>query len=154
MSPVTIIVDGTRQQLILKSADHFAPRYPVSTSRFGFGEEEGTHQTPRGKHRICEKIGAGEPIGTIFKGRQLTGRIWSPDDPPVPDDLILSRILWLEGLEPRNCNSKERYIYLHGTNQENLIGQPASIGCIRLTNADIVDLFDKVEIGTEVLIHE
>ena len=124
---------------------------PVSTSKFGLGEESGSHCTPRGLHRVCEKIGAGAAWGTVFKSRLLTGQIWTPDQ-ITEEDLILTRILWLDGVEPHNSNSRERYIYFHGTNQEDRIGTPASIGCIRLRNDDIIRLFDYAEVGTEVVI--
>ena len=124
---------------------------PVSTSKFGPGEESGSHCTPRGLHRVCEKIGAGAPLGSIFKSRLPTGKIWTQEQ-LTEEDLILTRILWLDGLEPANRNSRERYIYFHGTNQEDSIGTPSSIGCIRLRNDDVIRLFDYAEIGTEVLI--
>ncbi len=128
--------------------------FPVSTSRYGPGEEEGSHCTPRGLHRICEKVGDGEPTGTIFRGRCPTGELWTPDSPVSDQDLILTRILRLDGLEPRNCNSHDRYIYLHGTNREDQIGHPASIGCIRLRNMDILALYDMIPLNTEVLIRD
>lgn len=106
-------------------------------------------KTPIGRFRIAQKIGAGMPLETVFKSRE-----------PVPltpemmeaDDLIMSRILWLEGLEAENANSFNRYIYLHGTNHEELIGEAASHGCVRMRNADIAELFDLVAVGTEVVI--
>jgi L,D-transpeptidase YbiS len=128
--------------------------FQVSTSKYGTGEEEGSFRTPRGLHRIGEKIGGGAAPGTVFRGRQPTGEIWTPNSPPTDEDLILTRILWLEGMEPHNRNSRDRYIYLHGTNQEDKIGSPASIGCIRLRNMDILTLYDMVVTGTEVLIQE
>lgn len=123
---------------------------PVSTSGRGLGEEEGSLQTPRGLHRVAEKIGAGAAPGTRFVSRVPNGQIWTPASPPVDEDWVLTRVLWLEGMEPRNANSKARYIYLHGTNREDRIGKPASIGCVRFRNADIADLFDWVAVGTRV----
>ena len=123
---------------------------PVSTSAHGLGEEEGSLRTPRGLHRVSEKIGAGAAPGTRFVSRVPNGQAWTPDAPPVEDDWVLTRILWLEGTEPRNANSKARYIYLHGTNREDRIGTPASIGCVRFRNADIAALFDLMGIGTPV----
>ena len=144
-------VDVTRQVVELLDADG-AVRWsaPVSTSAFGIGTEEGSHRTPPGLHRIIEKIGAGEPLGMRFVGRKPTGEIWSPASPPVEEDWILTRILWLEGLEPRNANTRARYIYFHGTNREDRIGTPASHGCIRLRNADMVSLFEHIEVEAEV----
>ncbi|HEY8966917.1 MAG TPA: L,D-transpeptidase [Candidatus Methylacidiphilales bacterium] len=125
---------------------------PVSTSLHGLGEEEGSNKTPRGRFRIAEKIGDGASLGTRFVGRQPTGEVWTPDTPPAEVDWILTRILWLEGLEPRNANTKQRYVYFHGTNREDRIGTAASHGCIRLRNADALALYERpeVEVGTEV----
>ncbi len=123
--------------------------YPVSTSQYGLGEEHNSYKTPRGKFIICEKIGEQAPIYTIFNGRIPIG-VW--DTLPTPEDLILSRILWLEGVETHNANTKERYIYLHGTNEEHLLGSPASIGCIRMSNTDIIKLFNLVKCGDSVTI--
>lgn len=143
-----------RQSLSVINDGQLTQSFPVSTSRYGAGEEEGSHRTPRGLHRICEKIGEGQPPGAIFRGRRPTGDIWTPDAPLTDEDLILTRILRLEGLEPRNRNSYDRFIYLHGTNREDRIGTPSSIGCIRLRNVDILTLYDMVTEGTEVLIRE
>ncbi|MEM1157126.1 MAG: L,D-transpeptidase [Verrucomicrobiota bacterium] len=144
-----LTVSTAEQKLTFHDDNSDVATYPVSTSKFGLGEKEGSHQTPRGRHIIAEKIGAGAPPGTVFKGRIPTGEIWTPDT-VAGEDLILTRILWLSGEEAHNANSHDRYIYFHGTNQEALIGTPASIGCIRLTNADIIRLFDRVEVGTTV----
>ena len=123
---------------------------PVSTSALGLGEEEGSNKTPRGRFRIAEKIGDGVALGTRFVGRKPTGEVWTVETPLTEEDWILSRILWLEGGEPANANTKGRYVYFHGTNREDRIGTPASHGCIRLRNADVIELFDRVEVGTEV----
>ena len=123
--------------------------FPVSTSRFGLGTAPGSWRTPLGRFRVGEKIGAGAALGAVFKSRQPTGEI-GLDSPE--DDLVLTRILWLEGAEPDNANTRERYIYIHGTNHEDGIGQPASHGCIRLRNADIIELFEMVPGGAEVRI--
>ena len=126
-------------------------RFPVSTSRFGLGTEPGSFCTPLGNFRVGEKIGDGEPLGAVFKGRAPTGEngLGAPDE-----DLILTRILWLEGTEPHNANTRDRYIYIHGTNDEARIGEAASHGCVRMRNADVVELFGWVEPGTEVRIAE
>jgi lipoprotein-anchoring transpeptidase ErfK/SrfK len=143
---IKLRVSIAEQRLDLLSPDgSVTASWPVSTSLLGTGTAEGSFRTPVGNFRICEKIGAGEPAWTIFRGRVSTGQIaQSAGD----EDLILSRILWLEGLDPENHNTRERYIYLHGTNQETLIGTPASHGCIRLQNDHIIELFDRVEAGT------
>ena len=125
-------------------------RFPVSTSGFGLGSEPGSLRTPTGLFRIGEKIGADAELGAVFKSRQPTGEngLGATDA-----DLVLTRILWLDGLEEHNANTRERYIYIHGTNHEAAIGQPASHGCIRLKNADVAELYDLVEVGTPLYIH-
>ena len=129
--------------------------FPVSTSRHGVGCRENSLQTPPGLHRIAEKIGDGEPAGTVFRGRRVVGHV----DRGMPDALITSRILWLEGMEEgRNCgvgvDSHERYIYIHGTADQSTIGRPASSGCVHLADRDLLPLFDRVSIGTMVWIRE
>ncbi len=124
-------------------------RYACSTSKFGTGSEPGSNRTPLGKFRIAEKHGHEAPGGMIFKSRQPTGAFGRPDD---ACDHVQTRILWLDGLDGANANTKERYIYIHGTNAEHLIGTPASHGCVRLSDADVIDLFDAVPEGTEVII--
>jgi len=144
---VSLRVDVARQtiHLLLNGAE--VKSWPVSTSKFGMGTEPGSMKTPPGNFRICEKIGAGAPAWSVFKSRLPTGEIGSPGG---TDDGILSRILWLEGVAAENANTRERYIYLHGTNQEHLIGSPASHGCVRLRNQDIMELFDLVPAGTPI----
>lgn len=159
-----IEIDPRLQQLYLweESTDP-APvllrQYPVSTAANGLGEESGSYRTPRGRHRIAEKIGAGQPLFAVFRARVPTGEIWTPAlDAECPGrDWILTRILWLEGLEPGrnaggNVDSHARYIYIHGTSEEHRLGSPASHGCVRMANADVADLFALVEAGTEVRI--
>lgn len=149
------------QQLWLTLADGQVISYPVSTSSRGAGEQMGSYQTPRGRHRIRARIGAGAPINTVFIGRRPTGEIYSPAlAAEHPDrDWILSRILWLGGCEPgRNrygeVDSQKRFIYIHGTPDTEPMGIPASIGCIRMRNAEVVDLFERVSAGTPVNIME
>ncbi len=137
------------QTLELPRLGHPPLRYPVSTSGYGIGSAEGSLKTPIGRFRIAEKIGAGVPPGTVFRGRVPTGEIGTED---APEDLVQTRILWLEGLEPHNANTYSRYIYIHGTNHESLIGTPTSHGCVRMRNHDVAALFDFVEEGDEVWI--
>lgn len=145
----TIRVSVRDQRLDLVEGDAVVASYPVSTSRFGLGSEEGSRKTPLGRFRIGEKIGAGAPVGTIFRGRVPL----APNEPPPEtEDHVLTRILWLEGLEPQNANTRERYIYIHGTQHENRIGQPDSHGCIRMKTDDLLALFDRVSTGAEVVI--
>ena len=144
-----IRISVREQRLDLVGGDRILASYPISTSRFGLGSEEGSLKTPLGKFKIGEKVGEGAPSGTIFRSRIPL----APDDPPpTTDDLILSRILWLDGLEEHNANTRKRFIYIHGTNHEDKIGQPASQGCIRMKNADLIALFDRVPVGAEVVI--
>lgn len=165
MSEVHIDVSLASQQLYLyrtsDEGDMLLCRFPVSTACNGAGETEGSFCTPRGAHRIAQKIGADAPLFAVFKARVATGEIWTPqleaDDPGR--DWILSRILWLDGLEPGrnkggNMDSHDRYIYIHGTNEEERIGTPVSHGCIRMRNADVVALFDLVSVDTRVNILE
>jgi L,D-transpeptidase YbiS len=139
------------QRLILTRDGEEFRSYPISTSRFGIGTEEGSLKTPLGRFRIAEKIGDGAAPGTIFKARVALG----PDDPlPDTEDFITSRILWLDGLEEENANTRNRFIYIHGTKHEDEIGTPASHGCIRMRNADVIELFELVDETTQVVIRE
>ena len=134
---------------LLDASGALLRRYVCSTSQFGTGSEEGSHRTPTGRFRIAEKHGHDAPSGMILKGRLPTGEIGKPSD---ECDHVTTRILWLDGLDAANTNTKERYIYIHGTNAEHLLGTPASHGCVRLSNQDIMDLFETVPEGTEVVI--
>jgi len=125
--------------------------FPISSSRFGIGAEEGSNKTPLGNFRIAQKIGHGAESGTIFKSRVPLG----PADPlPETDDFVTTRILWLDGLDPDNANTRDRFIYIHGTKHEDRIGTPDSHGCIRMRNADVIELFDLVDETTQVVIRE
>jgi lipoprotein-anchoring transpeptidase ErfK/SrfK len=125
--------------------------YQVSTAKAGVSFVKGSGGTPTGKLIIADKIGQDEPVGTIFESRLPVG-LW--DGTESSEDLILTRILTLDGCEPANENTLQRYIYIHGTNQESMLGTPASCGCIRMSNADIIELFELVEIGEIVFIKE
>ena len=130
-------------------------KYRCSTSRFGIGEITGSNKTPRGLHRIAEKIGDGCPVGTVFKERKIVGYT----SQGFPDASITTRIMWLEGLEPGfnrggNVDSHDRYIYIHGTGDESTIGRPASHGCVHLAAEDLIPLYDKLPVGTLVWISE
>jgi lipoprotein-anchoring transpeptidase ErfK/SrfK len=154
-----IAIDTARQSLVFTDPAGQVRRYGVSTSKHGVGELHGSFKTPRGRHRIRAKIGAGCPVGTVFIGRRPTGEIYSDAlaGQHPERDWILTRILWLSGLEPgRNRfgdrDTMRRYIYIHGMPDSEPCGIPGSIGCIRMRNADIVALFDRVNAGTAVLI--
>ena len=144
-------VSVSAQRLDLVGEDGRVTRsFPVSTAKKGTGSEPDSHKTPLGWHRVCEKIGDGAAPGTQFVGRKPTGRVWQPTDPVEEKNLVLTRILWLDGEEPHNRTSKDRYIYIHGTNREDLIGTPASAGCVCLKNSDVIDLYSLVPVGTRV----
>ncbi len=139
------------QRLTLMEDEKPIRSYPVSTSRFGIGTEEGSMKTPTGRFRVAEKIGGGLPSDAVFQSRVPL----KPDDPlPPTEDLVMSRILWLDGLDEDNANTRDRFIYIHGTKHEDKIGSPASHGCIRMRNIDIVDLFELVDEGAHVTIEE
>jgi predicted GNAT family N-acyltransferase len=140
---------------------HLLRRYAVSTAARGAGEQAGSYRTPRGRHIVRAKIGSGLPADTVFVGRRPTGEIWSPQlQTEHPDrDWILTRILWLSGCEPGfnrlgAVDTMRRYIYLHGSPDCVAMGEPGSHGCVRMRNADIVELFDRVPLGTSVNIVE
>ncbi|WP_265595028.1 HAD-IB family phosphatase [Haloferula sp. BvORR071] len=119
--------------------------YPVSTAAKGVGFTPGSHRTPTGRFVICQKVGGDQPSGTIFVAREPVG-LWQAGDASEKDH-VLTRIIRLSGLEPENANSFDRYIYIHGTNHEAKLGSPASCGCVRLANADVIELHDLVEPG-------
>jgi UDP-N-acetylmuramate--alanine ligase len=150
-----LVVAVEAQTLLVCRSDTVIERYDVSTSRFGNGNRENSLKTPLGLHRIKEKFGAGAPPGRIFTDREDTGVDW--DHSQAGDNLILTRILRLEGLEEginkgAGVDSCERYIYIHGTGREDLIGTPLSHGCVCLRNLDIIRLFDTAKEGTLVYI--
>jgi L,D-transpeptidase YbiS len=148
-SQATIHISVRNQQLVLKSGRKKVAAYPVSTSRFGLGTEEGSMKTPTGRFRIAETIGSGMPAGTVFKGRRpvkVTRKALRGED------LVMTRILWLAGCDAENANTYDRFIYIHGTNHEEQIGEPVSHGCIRMKNADLVELFEQVGLDTPVVI--
>ena len=156
---IELRVDLSAQRLTVLDGGREARTYLVSTSKYGAGERNGSFCTPRGRHIVRAKIGAGAPIGAVFRARRPTGEIYTPElGARYPDrDWILTRILWLSGTEVgRNrlgdVDTMRRYIYIHGAPDEAPMGVPGSIGCIRMRNADIVELFDLVPVRTPVLI--
>jgi lipoprotein-anchoring transpeptidase ErfK/SrfK len=139
------------QRLTLMEDETPIRSYPVSTSRFGIGTEEGSMKTPTGRFRVAEKIGDGLPRDAVFQSRVPL----KPDDPPPPtEDCVMSRILWLDGLDEHNANTRDRFIYIHGTKHEDKLGNPASHGCVRMRNEDVVELFNLVDEGANVTIEE
>lgn len=148
---------STRQQRIwVIEQDRALASYRCSTAARGLGQIEGSRQTPAGWHVIAEKIGAGLPAGAVFRERVFTGEVWEPG-PDDEHDRILTRILRLRGTEPYlnagpGIDSYERYIYIHGTSGEDRLGTPASAGCVRMSNQDVIELFERVSTGTPVYI--
>ena len=154
---MSLRVSLAAQTLALMRGDTLAKTYAVSTSKHGAGETHGSFKTPRGRHVVRATIGAGAPLNAVFRGRRPTGEIYSTDLARAqPDrDWILTRILWLSGTEiGRNrlgrVDTMRRYIYIHGTPDTEPLGVPGSIGCIRMANSDVVELFDLVDVGTVV----
>ena len=141
-----------KQLLRLYSSNNYCKEYRVSTSRFGIGHELNSFKTPTGKFEVEQKIGDGEPLGTVFKGRRTVG-IYNFKN-QVKEDLILTRILWLNGLENHNKNTFDRYIYIHGTNHLNELGNPHSMGCIRMSNEDIIEVYNFLSLGSKVFIYD
>jgi lipoprotein-anchoring transpeptidase ErfK/SrfK len=161
MGDLRIRVSLTAQTLELLDGDTPLARYSVSTSKFGAGEERNSYRTPRGRHVIRAKIGAGQPSGTVFVGRRPTGETYSSALACAEPgrDWILSRILWLSGTQVgRNrlgaVDTMRRYIYIHGCPDSAELGKPGSIGCIRMANDAVIELFDRIPIGTTVDIDE
>ena len=145
-----IVVSTREEKLALLDRGTVIAIYPVSTSKFGLGDWRGSRFTPLGKLEVAMKIGDNAPPGTVFKDRRRTGEIVVPDSPGR--DPIVTRILWLRGLEPQNANAFTRDIYIHGTPEERLIGTPASYGCIRMRSTDVIHLYDTVGVGATVTI--
>jgi hypothetical protein len=152
-----IIVSVHEQRLYLFELGRLSATYPVSSSAYGIGNTNGSNRTPLGLHKIAEKFGDHEPIGMIFKARRPTGDLAKILTQPVKGegDDVTSRIMWLQGLEPGvnegpGVDSHKRYIYIHGTPEEGLIGTPESHGCIRMKNKQVIALFNQVPVGTLV----
>ncbi|MDR0775262.1 MAG: L,D-transpeptidase [Azonexus sp.] len=157
-----LLISVAKQRLlVVDDAACVLREYPVSTAKAGVGEESGSFRTPRGRHLIRAKIGAGQPANTVFVRRRPTGEIWTlalAEQHPGRD-WILTRILWLSGCEPgRNrlgcVDTMRRYVYIHGSPEPAQMGMPGSHGCIRMRNADIVELFERVPCYTAVDISE
>lgn len=149
--PLRLSVSIDDQSLEVHRGDELLRRFTISTATKGMGFVKDSYRTPTGNFRISEKVGDGEVDGTIFKMRVPSG-VWHAGD-ECDGDLVLSRVLRLEGLDPENANSLERNIYIHGTNHPGKLGQPASQGCVRLANQEMIELFNLVDVGTELVIH-
>lgn len=156
-----ILVIISKQELTLFKDNAVVKTYRVATAKNGAGELSGSEKTPRGNHIIRAKIGAGAPINTVFRGRRPTGEIYTPAlRQTYPGrDWILTRIMWLSGTEKGfnrfgNVDTMRRYVYIHGCPDEDEMGIPSSHGCVKMRNADVVELFDRVPTGTPVVIEE
>ena len=154
-----IVVKVNTQELYFLNKGVIKEKFSISTSLYGTGSEVNSYKTPLGRHVIAEKIGKNLPFGAILKGREWTGSIANIIKEPIDTefDIVTSRILWLKGLEEglnlgSGVDSKSRYIYIHGTAEEGLIGKPASDGCVRMYNSDVIYLFKKVDTNTQVWI--
>ena len=145
-----VVISVPEQRMILIKDGIPLAIYPVSTSKFGLGDKPGSSETPLGTLEIAHKIGDGFPAGTAFKNREPTGEIVAANSPGR--DTIVSRILWLRGLDPENQNAYDRYIYIHGTAAERSIGLPVSYGCIRMRSRDVIALYDEIGVGAKVFI--
>lgn len=145
-----MIVSVKDQRMLLVSDGTPVRTYRISTSKFGLGDQPGSHRTPLGRMEVARKIGGGQPQGAVFKSRRPTGEILKPDAPGR--DPIVSRILWLRGTEPHNQNAYRRYIYIHGTPERRNLGRPASFGCIRMCCKEVIDLYNRVGYGAEVYV--
>ena len=149
-SPPEVIISVPDQKLIVVRDGMWTHKFRISTSKFGVGDSYGSYKTPVGKMRVCDKIGGGLPVGSVIKHRHATGEVLPVNAPGR--DPIVTRILWLEGLESGNSRAKARGIYIHGTVEESKIGDPVSYGCIRMKSREIVDLYDAVPVGSLVTI--
>jgi len=144
----SILISVPDQKLVVVQNGAPVAEYPISTSRYGVGDRFGSYATPIGWMQVAQKIGQGSPMGTVFKSRRPTGEVLRPNAPGR--DPIVTRIMWLRGLESTTRNAYARAIYIHGTPVENMIGRPASYGCVRMRSRDVAELFSRVDIGTRV----
>ncbi len=143
-----MVVSVAEQRMVLLEEGKPVAWFPVSTSKFGLGSSVRSNYTPLGRHAVAKKIGGGQPLGMKFKSRRPTGEIVPVNDPGR--DPIVTRILWLKGLDEQNKNTFSRYIYIHGTPEEAALGTPASFGCVRMRSVDVAWLYDKVGKGARV----
>ena len=149
-SSLKVVVSVAEQRLALVEDGVIIKKFRISTSKFGLGDGPNSYKTPLGRLRVCVKLGDDLPIGAVFKRRNFSGEV-------IPKnargrDPIVTRIIWLEGIEPTNKNARTRCIYIHGTPQERMIGTASSFGCVRMRSADVIEVFDAVPIGTTVTI--
>ena len=149
---VEAVISIAEQRMAVLRDGMLVEKYKISTSKFGLGDSYGSYKTPLGRHRICDKIGEGLPAGAVIKHRNATGEVLPAN--ARGRDPIVTRILWLEGLEQRNANARSRGIYIHGTVEEDKLGNPVSYGCIRMRSRDVIDTFESLPLGTVVTIQQ
>ena len=145
-----IVVSVYDQRLSLIGKEGPVKTYPISTSKYGLGSQPRSYKTPLGRMYVCKMIGGDVRAGSVFKSRRPTGEVVRPNSPGR--DPIISRIIWLDGLERFNHHTKERLIYIHGTPEERTIGTPSSYGCIRMRSRDVIDLYSRIRVGTTVYV--
>lgn len=146
--PSRVIISVKDQKLMVMGNGEKLATYPVSTSKFGLGDQWGRMTTPLGFLQVAQKIGDHAPVGAVFRSRRFTGEIIKPNAPGR--DPVITRIIWLRGLERSNAHAFSRCIYIHGTPEEKLIGKPASYGCIRMKSSDVADLYAQLPLGAIV----
>ncbi|HEX4640124.1 MAG TPA: L,D-transpeptidase [Chthoniobacterales bacterium] len=146
--PSRVIVSVKEQKLMLMSNGERIATYPISTSKFGIGDDWGHMTTPLGFLQVAEKIGDHAPVGAVFRNRRFTGEVLKPNAPGR--DPVITRIIWLKGLQEENAHAFSRCIYIHGTPEERTIGRPASYGCIRMKSRDVAELYGQLPVGAVV----
>lgn len=150
MPPAEVLISVADQRLVVLREGGLVGKYRISTSKFGVGDSFGSYKTPLGRLRVCNKIGDELPPGSVIKHREATGEVLPVNAPGR--DPIVTRVIWLEGLEDENRNARTRGIYIHGTPEENTLGKPVSWGCIRMRSRDVIELYDEMPPGTLVTI--
>ncbi len=146
--PLEVLISVAEQRMVVLREGGLVAKYRISTSKFGLGDSFGSYKTPLGHLRVCDKVGDDLVSGAVLKGRSATGEVLAVN--AAGRDPIVTRILWLEGLDEQNRNAKARGIYIHGTTEEKRIGDPVSWGCIRMRSCDVIEVFDHVPLGTPV----
>ncbi len=148
VQPLEVVISVAEQKLVVLRDGGLIRKFPISTSRFGLGDSFGSYKTPLGHLRVCEKVGDDLASGTVIKHRAATSEVLAAN--AAGRDPIVTRILWLDGLDEQNRNAKARGIYIHGTTEEKRLGKPVSWGCIRMRSQDVIDLFSGLALGTPV----
>ena len=146
--PLEVVISVAEQKLVVLRDGGLIRKFPISTSRFGLGDSFGSYKTPLGHLRVCEKVGDDLASGTVIKHRAATSEVLAVN--AAGRDPIVTRIIWLDGLDEQNRNAKARGIYIHGTTEEKRLGKPVSWGCIRMRSQDVIDLFSGLALGTPV----